>query len=75
MGYQNIKAFFSSFQTISELSFGGLVDHYLKMADVKNEKNSLITYKDIKEFVMNKLSWSPCMCMKLSKKKPMYTDF
>ena len=48
----NIKAFFSSFQTISELSFGGLVDHYLKIADVKSEKNSLIMYKEIKEFVM-----------------------
>ena len=39
----NIKAFFSSFQAISDLSFGGLVDHYLTIADVKNEKNSLIT--------------------------------
>ena len=38
----NIKAFFSSFQAISDLSFGGLVDHYLTIADVKNENDSLI---------------------------------
>ena len=42
------------------MSFGGLVDHYLTKADIKNQKNVLNTLRNIKELAMTKLSWSPC---------------
>ena len=55
----SMNAFSSAVQAISKLSFVGPIDQSFVIADVKNQKISLITPKDIRDLVMTKLSWSP----------------
>ena len=55
----SMNAFSSAVQAISKLSFIRPIDQSFVIADVKNQKISLITPKDIRDLVMTKLSWSP----------------